>query len=105
MRYSAAQFVTALEHDLWISTASHANSMAHLLWERLRDIESLRLVEPAANSLYPVLSPAARRELQAWSFFWDWDLSQDQVRWMTSWDTTVEDVEAFAEGVRETLSR
>ena len=35
-----------------------------------------------------------------WSFFWDWDLARDQVRWMTAWDTTAEDVEAFAAGVR-----
>lgn len=103
MRYSAAQFVAALESDLWIDTASHSNAMAHRLWEHLADIDSLCLTEPAANSLYPVLPSRARQELQEWSFFWDWDLSRDQVRWMTSWDTTPEDVDAFAAGVRETV--
>ena len=37
--------------------------------------------------------------LQEWSFFWDWDVAAHQVRWMTSWDTTADDVDRFAAGV------
>ena len=37
--------------------------------------------------------------LQDWNFFWDWDESIGQVRWMTSWDTTEEDVDRFVAGV------
>jgi threonine aldolase len=40
------------------------------------------------------------RRLQTWSPFHDWDLQAGQVRWMTAWDTTAEDVERFAAGVR-----
>ena len=103
MRYPAAQFVAALRDDLWLETASHANEMARLLHAGVSDLRSLELVTPQVNSLYPVLSPAARAELQAWSFFWDWDLARGQVRWMTSWDTQAEDVHLFAEGVRRTV--
>mgnify|MGYP003347421269 FL=1 len=39
----------------------------------------------------------------AWCFFWPWDMSRDQVRWMTAWDTTEEDVERFVAGVRAAL--
>ena len=28
-----------------------------------------------------------------------WDVAAHQVRWMTSWDTTADDVERFAAGV------
>ena len=103
MRYPAAQFAAALRDDLWLHTASHANEMARLLHSRVSDITSLAVTVPEVNSLYPVLSPAARAELQAWSFFWDWDLPRGQVRWMTSWDTEPEDVHLFTDGVRETL--
>ncbi|MGA1361620.1 MAG: threonine aldolase family protein [Ilumatobacteraceae bacterium] len=103
MRYPASQFVAALSGDLWLETATHANEMAGLLHGRLADLGSLGISPPAVNSLYPVLSPAARAELQAWSFFWDWDLSRGQVRWMTSWDTQPEDVHLFADGVREAV--
>lgn len=105
MRFTAAQFVTALETGLWLETARTANARAHDLWVELRDIESLCLREPEVNSLYPTLVEPVRSELQAWSFFWDWDLPRDQVRWMTSWDTTDEDVRLFAAGVRSALFR
>lgn len=105
MRYTAAQFVTALRTGLWLDTARSANERARDLWSELRDIASLCLREPEVNSLYPVLPEPVRSELQSWNFFWDWDLSKDQVRWMTSWDTTAEDVRLFSAGVRAALSR
>ncbi len=104
MRYTAAQFVEALTDDLWIQTAGHANAMALRLYNALSHIESLQIVRPAVNSLYPVLPVAVKERLQAWNFFWDWDLSRSQVRWMTSWDTSPDDVDAFAAGVLAAFS-
>jgi threonine aldolase len=49
--------------------------------------------------MYPVLPHDIKVRLQDWSFFWDWDMSRSQVRWMTSWDTTESDVDSFAAGV------
>ena len=100
MRYAAAQFCEAFYEDLWLETAGHANAMAARLYGQLSDISSLELVKPAVNSMYPLLPPQARLALQEWSFFWDWDLSRSQVRWMTSWDTSEADVDRFAAGVR-----
>jgi len=99
MRYTAAQFVEALTDNLWIETASHANDMAFRLYNALSHLDALQIAPPAVNSLYPVLPAAIKDRLQAWNFFWDWDLSRSQVRWMTSWDTSPEDVDAFAAGV------
>ena len=104
MRYTAAQFVEALTDNLWIETASHANKMALRLYNALAHIESLQISFPAVNSLYPILPVAIKERLQAWNFFWDWDLSRSQVRWMTSWDTSPEDVDAFAAGVLAAFS-
>jgi threonine aldolase len=58
---------------------------------------------PAVNSLYPRLPRAAITALQDWSPFYDWDEANQQVRWMASWDTTSDDVERFAAGVRLAL--
>jgi threonine aldolase len=55
---------------------------------------------PAVNSLFPILPADLIAPLQEWCFFWDWDLPRHQVRWMTAWDTTDDDVLAFAQGVR-----
>ena len=100
MRYASSQFVEALSTGLWIETATHANAMAMRLYELVGDIKSLQLSPPQVNSMYPILAPEVKTQLQDWSFFWDWDEERSQVRWMTSWDTTPEDVEAFAAGIR-----
>ena len=105
MRYSAAQFVEALKDDLWIQTAATANLSARALYDALSDVASLNLDTPAVNSLYPTLSAPDRRRLQEWSFFWDWDLSRDQVRWMTSWDTSEADIRSFVAGVRHVIDQ
>lgn len=105
MRYAASQFVEALTTGLWIETAAHSNQMAARLYEKVRHIESLRLSPPQVNSLYPFLPVEKKNELQKWSFFWDWDETVGQVRWMTSWDTTEEDVDRFAAGIQFFLGR
>lgn len=99
-RYCAAQFVEALVDGFWIETAKASNRSARLLFDHLNDIEELRLSPPQANSLYPVVPDPLKSKLQQWSFFWDWDETTSQVRWMTSWDTTEEDVHRFAAGIR-----
>ena len=98
-RYIASQFLETFRDDLWITTAAHANAMATRLFEKVKHLSSLCISAPQVNSMYPIISPDVKAELQQWSFFWDWDIASSQVRWMTSWDTTVEDVDAFAAGV------
>jgi len=101
VRYISAQFIALLENDLWIANARHANDMAQVLYAAVRDVPGVELSgPPAVNSLYPSLPPALIEPLRDWSFFYDWDVHHHQVRWMTAWDTTPADVEAFAQGVR-----
>ena len=103
-RYAAAQFVEALSDGLWIQTATQANAMARRLYEALAGIDGLEMDCPAVNSMYPILPRDIKTKLQDWNFFWDWDISRSQVRWMTSWDTTEADVDAFAAGVKAAFS-
>jgi threonine aldolase len=105
MRFVAAQFNALLEGDLWIELAAHANSMTSHLWALTSAIPNVVLGDPpAVNSIFPILPPEAIAPLQEWSFFWDWDATRAQVRWMTAWDTTVADVEQFAAGVGPLLA-
>jgi threonine aldolase len=98
-RYAAAQCVEALSDGLWLETASHANMMAQRLFNAVSGVPGLEIESPAVNSMYPILPLEVKKRLQEWSFFWDWDESRSQVRWMTSWDTTESDVDAFAAGI------
>jgi threonine aldolase len=99
MRFVAAQFNALLESDLWLRNARHSNEMAALLYDAVAGIDGIEVAKPQVNGLFPTLPAELIAPLQAWSFFWDWDVAANQVRWMTSWDTTADDVERFAAGV------
>lgn len=100
-RFVAAQFRALLDNDLWVELGARANAGATALFGAVHDIESLALTSPpAVNSLYPVVPDAAADQLRRTSFFWPWDPATQRVRWMTSWDTSLGDVEVFAEAVR-----
>ena len=100
MRFLAAQFNAILHDDLWIELAGGANRMATRLHELATTIPGVELAgPPAVNSLFPRLPQAAIEPLRAWSFFWDWDATAHEVRWMTAWNTTDTDVETFIDGV------
>jgi threonine aldolase len=106
MRFLAAQFNAVLGDDLWLCLGEHSNTMAQLLHDRVAVLPGVEAgPSPAVNSIYPALPPSIIKPLQAWSFFWDWDVTKHQVRWMTAWDTTIEDVEAFVAGVAELAGR
>ena len=101
MRFVAAQFNALLHDELWIRLADHANRLATRLYEATRDLPKVSYdAAPAVNSVFPLLPPDLIAPLQEWCFFWDWDVSRGQVRWMTAWDTTAGDVDRFAAGVR-----
>jgi threonine aldolase len=99
MRFVAAQFNALLEGELWLRNARHSNEMAALLYDSVAHLDAVEIAKPQVNGLFPTLPADAIAPLQAWSFFWDWDVASRQVRWMTSWDTTADDVERFAAGV------
>jgi threonine aldolase len=106
MRYLAAQFNAALHDDLWLSLATHANHMATELYQLVAAIEGIDAgPSPQVNSLFPTLAPETIEPLREWCFFWDWDPAAHQVRWMTAWDTTPDDVRAFADGVTALATR
>jgi threonine aldolase len=105
MRFVAAQFDALLTDDLWIRNAARSNAMAQRLAEATRDIPGVTLTrEPEVNSVFVRLPADAIPKLQAESFFWTWDETTGEVRWMTSFDTTADDIDEFAAVVRRVLS-
>ena len=100
MRFVSAQFAAVLNNDLWVQLGASANGAAASLFNAVHSIPTLELPDaPAVNSLYPTISPAHAEQLRKVSFFWDWEPARQRVRWMTSWDTELSDVRAFAEAV------
>jgi threonine aldolase len=101
MRFIAAQMDALLEDDRWLRAAEHSNAMAALLAEQVRQIEGVTVNQDVqVNAVFASLPAEAIAPLQAWSPFWTWDEATSEVRWMTTWDTTEEDVHRFAAGIR-----
>jgi threonine aldolase len=98
MRYISAQFLAYLEDGQWDATAKHSNSMAKLLAERVSKIEGVEITQPVqANAVFAIIPPELIHTLQREYFFYVWDEDRSEVRWMTSWDTTEEDIDRFCE--------
>jgi len=97
MRFLAAPWVGMLRSGAWLRHARHANEMAALLSRELSQAPGLTELHPVeANSVFVALPPAAARALRArgWRFY-DF-IGSGGVRFMCAWDTTPEDVHAFA---------
>lgn len=108
MRFVSAQFVALLEGDLWLRSAQQANAMA----ARLRDaLESSRFQglgftqRTQANAVFARLDNAVADRIRERVRFYDWDRAAGEVRWMTAFDTTEADVDAFVAVIREELAR
>jgi threonine aldolase len=104
MRFLAVQFIALLEGDLWLRNAAHANRMARLLAERVRGVPGITIMRPVeSNGVFATVPAVHIPALQARAWFYVWNADTSEVRWMTAWDTTEEDVETFARAIREVV--
>jgi threonine aldolase len=105
MRFLAAQFEALLSDELWRRCAENANRMARRLAGAVRDVPGVHVTRPVqANAVFATLPRPAIDALQERFAFYIWDEAADEVRWMCSWDTTQDDVDAFAGAVTEVLA-
>ncbi len=106
MRFIAAQFSALLSNDLWYSNATHANAMAQLLAKELAHIPEITITHPVqANAVFARLDKQLIAQLQEKYNFYIWDEATSQVRWMTSFDTTAEDIYEFVSYIKSLLKK
>lgn len=104
MRFVSAQFLAYFEADLWKRNALHANRMALLLETEVARIPEITLTQKTqANGVFAIVPPRVIPRLQEQYFFYIWDESRSEVRWMTSFDTTEEDVYGFVSALKKLL--
>ena len=102
MRFVSAQFEALLTDDLWKRPAAHANMMAQRLADAVRGLPGVTITQPVqANAVFAILPPGVADRLRERFFFYTWDERTGEVRWMCAWDTTGEEVDAFAAAVAE----
>jgi threonine aldolase len=106
MRFLAAQFDAMLTGELWRENAAHANAMATRLADGAAAVTGIEIVYPVqANAVFARLDPSRIEALQQDWFFHVWDERSSVVRWMTAFDTTEADVDAFLTAIRSTAGR
>jgi len=114
MRFVSAQLLALLGDDLYLRSASHSNAMAARLRSSLeKQISTGSIREGAlrfsqtteANAVFAVLDNAAADRIRERVRFYDWDRAGGEVRWMTAFDTTEDDVDNFVAVITEELAR
>ena len=104
MRFVSAQLIALLEGDLWLRSARHANAMASRLAAAVGDLPGVRITQRVqANAVFAVLDRDVANRLRERFRFYDWDPATGEVRWMCAFDTTEDDVDAFAAELVEEL--
>ena len=110
MRFCAAQFEALLSENLWLFNARNANAMAQRLRDAVEAIDGVEVVHPVeANAVFAQARPrapstACSRVLGGRAPLLHLGRGGEHRRWMCAWDTTEEDVDAFAAAVREALA-
>ncbi len=104
MRFVAAQFEAYFTGGLWLELAAHSNAMASLLAAGLARFPEVECIYPVqANAVFARLPRHAITKLHEKYFFYVWDDERNLVRWMTSFDTTAQDVDGFLAALGESL--
>ncbi|MFO7862651.1 MAG: low specificity L-threonine aldolase [Salinivirgaceae bacterium] len=102
MRFISAQFTAYFKDNLWLTSAMHSNKMARLLEKKLEDIEQVQITRPVeANGVFAIIPKHWIAPLQNKYYFYMWDEAANEVRWMCSFDTTVDDIELFVAEIRK----
>jgi threonine aldolase len=104
MRFISAQFARLLQDELWLNNATHANKMAKLLGDKVSKIDGVELTQTVdSNGVFAIIPKEIIEPLQQEFFFYVWDEHRSEVRWMTSFDTTEEDIEQFVNTLQNLL--
>lgn len=104
MRYVSAQFSAYFNNGLWKRSAMHANKMANLLAENISVIPQVRITQKVeANGVFAVVPREIIAPLQEKFFFYIWNDKLNEVRWMTSFDTTESEILEFTRTIKNLL--
>ncbi len=104
MRFVSAQLMALYGSDLWLRSATHANAMAARLRSAVDGLPGLAFTQDTqANAVFVTLPAGVADRLRESFRFYDWNPATGEVRWMCAFDTTPDDVDAFAAAVRREL--
>lgn len=101
-RFIAAQFDAYLKDDLYLQMAGNANAMAQYLAEELKEIPQVQITRKVeSNTVFAVIPRELSQKLLQKHYFYIWDESTNEVRWMCSFNTTKQDIDLFVQDIKQ----
>ncbi len=104
MRFLSCQFTAFLTDNLWYECAQHANKMAAKLYKELSVLPEVRFTQKAeSNQLFLIMPRKVEDKLQEFYHFYFWNEALNEIRLVTSFDTTEEDVNNLVACVKDLM--
>ena len=104
MRFISAQYIAYFRNDLWKKCASHSNTMARILAEKLQQFKELKITQTVqSNGIFVIMPASVAEEIRNHYFFYPWNEEISEYRLMTSWDTAEEDIEDFIQLLKKEI--
>ena len=98
MRYLSAQFIPFFEENLWHDLASNANDKAKKLEAVIQKFPVLSLTSPVeTNQVFFKAPPKWIKHIQKYVECYVWNQANCEIRLVTAWDTSEDDVKRFEE--------
>ncbi|MFZ0472275.1 MAG: threonine aldolase, partial [Bacteroidales bacterium] len=84
---------------------THSNAMARELGKRLQEIKGLTITQKVeSNGVFIIIPRDVAEQISREYFFYSWNEQLSEYRLMTSWDTTSDDVNQFADRLTVMMS-
>lgn len=104
MRFISAQYIPFFKDKIWKKNASHANEMAHILASCLETIPSIEFAQKVeTNQLFLRMPKKAIAALKKDFLFYVWNEPMNEIRMITSFDTTLKEVKSFIEHAKKAV--
>lgn len=101
MRFMSGQFIPYIKENIWFECAKSSNDTAKYLKEKLEEIGICVTKEVLANAVFAILPSNIIPELQQHFNFYVWNENLNEVRLVTSFDSTKDDVDNFIKKIKE----
>ena len=102
-RFVAAQLYAFLSNDTWLKYAKHSLKMAKLLEKEIIKLGITITQEVQTNMVFAKIPKKALKKARENYFFYVWDEIPEEdmyeVRWVTTFDTTEEDIQNFVDNL------
>lgn len=104
LRYLSCQFTAYLTDELWKKNATHANRMAVDLYNGLVGIPGVSFTQKMeSNQLFLTMPRKMIDKLLESYYFYFWNEPANEIRLVTSFDTTEEDIQSFLTAVHAAI--